>query len=91
MTELKLRARCGFALASALLFLAQASLFAQTPRFSSLYTNLKTECRPAIKVKRGEESGDDMPLRGKGYSRSIASAAGMKMSLFQRCSRLTTI
>ena len=67
MRESTFRARCGFALASALVVLAQTSLFAQTPRFSSLYTNLKTECRPAIKLKRGEESPDDMPLRCKGY------------------------
>jgi hypothetical protein len=39
----------------------------QTNRFSSVYTNLKTECRPAFKQKRGEENGQDMPLRCKGF------------------------
>ena len=67
MTNSNLRGRCCFALAAALLLLAPASLFAQTPRFSSLYTNLKTDCRDAIKVKRGEDFEGDMPLRCKGY------------------------
>jgi hypothetical protein len=40
---------------------------AQAKRFSSLYTNLKTDCRPAIKLKRGEDREGDMPLRCKGY------------------------
>jgi hypothetical protein len=40
----------------------------QASRFSSLYTNLKTECKAAIKLKKGEAlQGDDMPLRCKGY------------------------
>ena len=40
----------------------------QTARFSSLYTDLKTECRAAIKLKKGEDlSGQDMPLKCKGY------------------------
>jgi hypothetical protein len=67
MTSSSSRARAGFAAAAALTVLAQASLFGQTPRFSSLYTNLKTDCRPAVKVKRGEDNGEDMPLRCKGY------------------------
>lgn len=64
---IKSRMRSGLALASALIVFVPASLFAQTPRFSSLYTNLKTECKPAIKLKRGEELEGDMPLRCKGY------------------------
>ena len=41
---------------------------AQAARFSSLYTNLKTECRAAIKLKKGEAAeGQDMPLKCKGY------------------------
>ena len=44
-----------------------ATLSAQGTRFTSLYTNLKTDCRPAIKLKRGEELKGDMPLRCKGY------------------------
>lgn len=39
----------------------------QAPRFSSLYTNLKTDCRTAFKQKRGEQYGSDMPLKCKGY------------------------
>ena len=40
----------------------------QTGRFSSLYTDLKTECRAATKLKKGEDlSGQDMPLKCKGY------------------------
>ena len=41
---------------------------AQAGKFSSLYTNLKTECRDAVKLKKGEQpQGDDMPLKCKGY------------------------
>jgi hypothetical protein len=40
---------------------------AQAGKFSSLYTNLKTECRPAVKLKKGEEFQGDMPLKCKGY------------------------
>lgn len=40
---------------------------AQSPVFSSLYTNLKTDCRDAFKLKKGEENGSDMPLKCKGY------------------------
>ena len=43
------------------------SATAQATRFSSLYTNLKTDCRAAIKLKRGEDLEGDMPLRCKGY------------------------
>jgi hypothetical protein len=39
----------------------------QTKGFSSVYTNLKTECRAAFKQKRSEENGQDMPLRCKGF------------------------
>ena len=67
MAMLNLRTRCCLALASALVLLAPANLLAQAPRFSSLYTNLKIECKPAIKLKRGEDFEGDMPLRCKGY------------------------
>ena len=41
---------------------------AQATRFSSLYTNLKTQCRAAVTLKKGEElQGEDMPLRCRGY------------------------
>lgn len=36
-------------------------------RFTSVYTNLKTACRPAFKLQRGEEPPDDVPLRCRGY------------------------
>ena len=40
----------------------------QAAKFSSLYTNLKTECQAAIKLKKGENpEGQDMPLKCKGY------------------------
>jgi hypothetical protein len=39
----------------------------QANRFSSVYTNLKTECRAAFRQKKGEENGQDMPLRCKGF------------------------
>ncbi len=40
----------------------------QPARFASLYTDLRTDCRAAIKLKKGEElQGEDMPLRCKGY------------------------
>jgi hypothetical protein len=59
---------CAFAFAlGALVSVGGLATVAQSPRFSSLYTNLKTECQPAIKLKRGEELEGDMPLRCKGY------------------------
>src|SRR6185436_16389631 len=53
----------------ALLFVFDADpTGAQAARFSSLYTNLKTQCASAVKLKKGEEpQGDDMPLKCKGY------------------------
>ena len=49
-------------------FSQSISTHAQAPKFSSLYTNLKTECKAAIKLKRGENAeGQDMPLKCKGY------------------------
>lgn len=48
--------------------LGASSSTAQAPRFTSLYTNLKRDCRAAIKLKRGQElDGQDMPLRCKGF------------------------
>lgn len=59
---------CAFVLAfAALVSFGEPATNAQAPRFSSLYTNLKTDCQPAIKLKRGEEYQGDMPLRCKGY------------------------
>jgi len=49
-----------------LMSLAAATL-AQVPRFSSQYTDLKTGCREAIKLKKGEEFNGDMPLKCRGY------------------------
>jgi len=39
----------------------------QTAKFSSLYTDLKRDCRAAIKLKKGEDFQGDMPLKCKGY------------------------
>ena len=53
---------------SAMLLILTITGPAQMPRFTSLYTNLRTDCRAAIKLKRGEElNGEDMPLKCKGY------------------------
>ena len=44
---------------------AQAALTnAPAPKFSSAYTDLKTQCKP---IAEGEAQGDDTPLRCKGY------------------------
>ena len=49
-------------------FSQSVSSHGQAAKFSSLYTNLKTECKAAIKLKRGENAeGQDMPLKCKGY------------------------
>ena len=49
-------------------FSQSISTHAQAPKFSSLYTDLKTECKAAIRLKRGENAeGQDMPLKCKGY------------------------
>jgi len=39
----------------------------QGTAFTSQYTDLKRDCRAAIKLKKGEEYGGDMPLKCKGY------------------------
>lgn len=39
----------------------------QAEKFSSLYSNLKTDCKAAVRLKKGEENGQDMPLKCKGY------------------------
>lgn len=41
-----------------------ASQNERAPKFTSLYTDLKTECSPTAE---GEPKGDDTPLRCKGY------------------------
>jgi hypothetical protein len=52
-------------------FCQSVSSHGQAPKFSSLYTDLKTECKAAVKLKKGETlQGDDMPLRCKGYGGS---------------------
>jgi hypothetical protein len=38
----------------------------QGAKFSSLYTNLKTECKAAFK-QTGADNGEDMPLKCQGY------------------------
>ncbi len=64
----RLRAISPWALAGAAILLVCAfETEAQSPRFSSVYTNLKTECRPAFKPKKGDPSGEDIPLKCKGY------------------------
>ncbi len=65
---LRLRAISFSALAGAAVLLCFAlETEAQSNRFSSVYTNLKTECRPAFKPKKGDPSGEDIPLKCKGY------------------------
>jgi hypothetical protein len=40
----------------------------QGAKFSSLYSNLKTDCQAAVRLKKGEAmDGQDMPLKCKGY------------------------
>jgi len=49
-------------------FFQSVSSHGQAAKFSSLYTDLKTECKAAVKLKKGEAlQGDDMPLKCKGY------------------------
>lgn len=66
-----------------------AGLFAQTPpgaagapKFSSAYTDLKTQCKP---IAEGEAQGDDMPLRCAGHGgyevRIDFSAAGSHLGV----------
>ena len=66
MSRLRSWIFCSLAMTAMLCFSAGAAN-AQATRFSSLYTNLKTECRNAVKLKKGEEFEGDMPLRCKGY------------------------
>jgi len=54
-------------LGGAFVFSQSFSSHAQGAKFSSLYTDLKTECRAAFKQKRGAENGQDMPLKCKGF------------------------
>jgi len=48
-------------------FSQSVSIHGQAAKFSSLYSNLKTDCRAAVRLKKGEENGQDMPLKCKGY------------------------
>lgn len=63
-----------FLAASMLLFLAASALAQTEPvrkvRFSSAYTNLKTQCRSALtrkEEKESEEMGEDIPNLCRGY------------------------
>lgn len=53
---------CAAALFGAVLF-PQTSAGGGAPKFSSAYTDLKTQCKP---IAEGEAQGDDMPLRCAG-------------------------
>lgn len=66
MLRLKTWTSFGLVLSFAML-LDAGSASTQARRFSSLYTDLKTQCKAAIRVKRGEEFEGDMPLRCSGY------------------------
>ena len=55
-------------LGAGLLFSQSVSSHGQAAKFSSLYSNLKTDCKAAVKLKKGEEmDGQDMPLKCRGY------------------------
>ena len=55
-------------LCGAFVFSQSVSSQGQGSKFSSLYTDLKTECKAAIRLKKGEDpGGQDMPLKCKGY------------------------
>jgi hypothetical protein len=55
-------------LCGAFVFSLSVSDQAQALKFSSLYTDLKTECKAAMKLEKGENAeGQDMPLKCKGY------------------------
>jgi hypothetical protein len=55
-------------LCAGLVFSQLLSSHGQAAKFSSLYTDLKTECKAAIRLKKGENAeGQDMPLKCKGY------------------------
>jgi hypothetical protein len=57
-------------LCGAFVFSQSVSIRGQAAKFSSLYTDLKTECKAAVKLKKGENpEGQDMPLKCKGYGR----------------------
>jgi urease accessory protein UreF len=49
-------------------FSQPVSSHGQAANFSSLYSNLKTDCKAAVRLKKGEEmEGQDMPLKCRGY------------------------
>ena len=52
---------------SAVLLIFTITGAAQAPKFTSLYTDLKTDCRGTMTVKEAEASGEDVPLKCKGY------------------------
>lgn len=66
MSRLKTWTLFGLVLSFAVPF-GVGSAPAQASRFSSLYTDLKTQCKAAIRLKKGEEFQGDMPLRCSGY------------------------
>ena len=55
-------------LCGGLVFSQSVSSHGQAAKFSSLYSNLKTDCKAAVRLKKGEDmDGQDMPLKCKGY------------------------
>jgi hypothetical protein len=65
-----LRSKASRLFGLAILFVFSQSLSSpgQAAKFSSLYSNLKTDCKAAVRVKKGEDTqGQDMPLKCKGY------------------------
>jgi hypothetical protein len=55
---------CAAALFGAAFLSSSSSGDARAPKFSSAYTDLKTQCKS---IAEGEAQGDDMPLRCKGF------------------------
>jgi hypothetical protein len=67
-TMLRSKASRLFGIAILFVFSQSVSSHGQAAKFSSLYSNLKTDCKAAVRVKRGEDmQGQDMPLKCKGY------------------------
>ena len=54
-------------LGAGFVFSQSVSIQGQAAKFTSLYSNLKTDCKAAVRVKPGEENGQDTPLKCRGY------------------------
>jgi hypothetical protein len=55
-------------LGAGFVFSQSVSIHGQAAKFSSRYSNLKTDCKAAVRVKKGEKlDGQDMPLKCTGY------------------------